>query len=361
MAHLTRRETLTLLGAVGGVGFAAAWGTDSGLLAAIGQASAPAARAAFPTGAVIRTLLKDLPPEALAGGPVLFHEHLSMHYPPQVKEHFTDDVAMMVEEVRAAGKDGIACIVDGGHPDMTRSLDALRRIAAESGVAIVASGGYYMQRTYPPEIATRSADQIADDLSREATAQRLGAFGEIGQQGGTLTDDEKKVFQAVAKAHVRTGLPVFTHNAYTGTRPTQNPVPHDAALRQLDVLEGAGAKPERMAIGHICCLDDPKAEVAQQLAKRGAFVGFDRVTIPIVPDAERVVMIMAMVEAGYVDHVLLSSDFAVANSLKKNGGAGIGQAATVFGPMLLKAGLSATLLHRILVDNPRRFLAFVPK
>ena len=361
MARMTRRETLALLGAAGGAGLAGSWGTGTGALAAFRQAPAPSApTASFPKGAVIRTLLKDLPPEALSGGPVLFHEHLSMHYPPQVKEHFTDDVSMMVDEVRAAGKDGIACIVDGGHPDMSRSLDALRRIAAEAGVAIVASGGYYMQRTYPPEIAAKSADQIGEELAREAATQRLGAFGEIGQQGGVLTDDEKKVFQAVAKAHLRTGLPVFTHNAYTGTRPTQNPVPHDAALRQLDILEGAGAKASRLAIGHICCLDDPKAEIAQQLAKRGAFVGFDRVTIPIVPDAERVVMIMAMVEAGYADHVLLSSDFAVAGSLKKNGGAGIGQAATVFGPMLLKAGLSEALLRRILVDNPRRFLAFVP-
>jgi phosphotriesterase-related protein len=228
-------------------------------------------------------------------------------------------------------------------------------------VPIVASGGYYMQRTYPPDIAAKPADEIADSLAREASEQRLGAFGEIGQQSGVLTDDEKKVFQAVAKAHVRTGLPIFTHNAYTGTRPTPNPVPHDAALRQLDVLEGAGAKPEHIAIGHVCCLDDPKADIAQQLARRGAFVGFDRVTIPIVPDAERVVMIMAMVEAGYADRVLISSDFAVANSLKKNGGPGIAQAVTVFGPMLSKAGLPDALLHRILVDNPRRFLAFVPK
>jgi phosphotriesterase-related protein len=344
MSMITRRDALTLLG-----------------FAALGQRMPLPGAPAFPGGAVIRTLLKDVPPEALAGGSVLFHEHLSMHYPPQVKQHFTDDVPMMIDEVRAAGKDGVACIVDGGHPDMSRSLDALKRIATESGVPIVASGGYYMQRTYPPDVAAKSADEIADSLAREAAEQRLGAFGEIGQQGGVLTEDEKKVFQAVAKAHVRTGLPIFTHNAYTGTRPTPNPVPHDAALRQLDVLEGAGAKPEHIAIGHVCCLDDPKAEIAQQLARRGAFVGFDRVTIPIVPDAERVVMIMAMVEAGYADRVLISSDFAVPNSLKKNGGAGIAQAVTVFGPMLSKAGLPDATLHRILVDNPRRFLAFVPK
>jgi phosphotriesterase-related protein len=354
--RITRRRALEVLGGA----------TTAGLVARnplARLAAQPSTRSApvFPRGAVIRTLLRDYAPESLSGGPVLFHEHLSMRYPPQAKEHFTDDVAMMVEEVRAAGRDGIACIVDGGHPDMSRNLDALKRISAESGVPIVASGGYYMQRTYPPDVAAKSVDQIADDLVRDAATQRLGAFGEIGQQGGVLTDDEKKVFQAVAKAQVRTGLPIFTHNAYTGTRPAAVPVPMDAAFRQLDVLEAAGATPEHVAIGHVCCLDDPKAIVAQQLAKRGAFVGFDRVTIPIVPDQERVVMIMAMVEAGYADRVLVSSDFAVAGSLKKNGGAGLAQAATVFGPMLIKAGMPEQTLHGILVDNPRRFLAFAPR
>src|SRR4029079_14010295 len=170
----------------------------------------------------------------LASGPSLFHEHLSMRYPPGVTEHFTDDVAMMIEEAKATKADGVACIVDGGHADMGRSLDALKRITTESGLPIVASGGYYMQRTYPADLAAKSADQIADELVKEAAASRFGAFGEIGQQGGVLTEEETKVFTAVAKAQVRPGLPIFTHNAYTGVRPTQNPVPKDTALKQLD-------------------------------------------------------------------------------------------------------------------------------
>ncbi|PYR40211.1 MAG: hypothetical protein DMF93_11655, partial [Acidobacteria bacterium] len=113
---------------------------------------------------------------------------------------FTDDVDLMIEETTAAGRDGVGCIVDGGHPDMDRDLGALKRIAADSGVLVVASGGFYMQRNYPPDIAAKSADQIADDLVRDAREQRLGAFGEIGQQGGVLTDDARKVFAAVAKA-----------------------------------------------------------------------------------------------------------------------------------------------------------------
>jgi phosphotriesterase-related protein len=346
--HLTRREALTVLAA----------GAAAGFRPRLLRGQTPA----FPAGAIIRTLLADVAPQSL-NGPILFHEHLSINIsatgtPP----HFTADVAMMVEEARGAAKDGIACIVDGGHVDMRRDLGALQRIARESGLLIVASGGYYMERTYPPEIASKGADQIADELSREATAQRLGAFGEIGQQGGEMTAGERKVFEAIGKAHVRTGIPVFTHNAYTGKRQVQTAVPPDTALRQLDLLEKQGARPQHLAIGHVCCLDDPKAAVAIQIAKRGAFVGFDRVTLEaLMPDADRVTMIMAIVEAGFADNLLLSSDFYSRQALKANGGPGLGQAATVFGPMLIKAGLPESTLRRILVDNPRRFLAFVPR
>jgi phosphotriesterase-related protein len=362
---LTRRDALGLLGATAGVGLVSTLRED-----VLRPSVAPqATRIAFERGAVIRTLLNDVPPDRV-DGPVLFHEHLSLRYPltkalaeqqgRPVPATFSDDVDLLIDETKAAATDGVRCIVDGGHADMDRDLAALRRIAAASGVHIVGSGGFYMQRTYPPDIATKSADQIADDLVAEAKAQRLGAFGEIGQEGGVLTADERKVFTAVAKAHARSRLPIFTHNAYTGARPAAMPVPMDAALRQLDVLEAGGANPRRVAIGHVCCLDDVKAEIPKQLAKRGVFVGFDRVTIPIVPDSQKVTTILAFLDAGYVDQLLLSSDFYSARGLKKNGGPGIAQTVTVFGPMLLKAGVSEATLRHILVDNSRRFLAFVP-
>ena len=160
---------------------------------------------------------------------------------------------------------------------------------------------------------------------------------------------------------MRTGLPVFTHNPYLGLRPGAAEIPHDAALRQLDVLEQAGASPAALAIGHVCCLHDPKAEVAIAIARRGAFVGFDRVTLALVPDADKVVAAMALIQAGHADRLLLSSDFASARSLKKNGGAGLAQTATVFGPLLLKAGLPQATLTRILTDNAKRFLACTPR
>jgi phosphotriesterase-related protein len=70
---------------------------------------------------------------------------------------------------------------------------------------------------------------------------------------------------------------------------------------------------------------------------------------------------MALLEAGCAHKLLLSSDFAFASELKRSGGAGYAMTVTVFGPKLLEAGVTRSTLQGILVDNPRRFLAFVPK
>jgi phosphotriesterase-related protein len=346
--NINRRQLLTFASlGVAGYGSARA------------QTFPPHDRLTLPTGSIIRTLREDLSPSSLLGGATLFHEHLSARFSP-TSTRFRDDVDLMIEETRAAARAGIACIVDAGHPDIMRSLEALTRITRESGMPVVASGGFYVQRTYPADIAAKSVEEISDDLVHEARVQRLGAFGEIGQEEGDRTPDEEKVFKAIAQAHLRTGLPIYTHNPYIGRRAAP-PVPLDVALRQLDLFEAAGVEPHRVALGHVCCLDDPKATVAIALARRGAFVGFDRVTLSgIIPDEARVVMATALIDAGYATQLLLSSDFAVEDALTRNGGPGLAQTATVFAPMLLAAGVPEDTVQQILVDNPRRFLAFVP-
>lgn len=72
-------------------------------------------------------------------------------------------------------------------------------------------------------------------------------------------------------------------------------------------------------------------------------------------------MVVAVIEAGYEDHVLLSSDFWNKSELKANAGAGISVALTEFVPKLRYAGVKDATRHKIMFDNPRRLLAFVPK
>jgi phosphotriesterase-related protein len=319
---VTRRAALQALSTTLGAAFAAR-ATDGWAAAPAPQAGAPRP-AAIPRNAIIRTVLQDLRPETLRT--ILFHEHLSIDVPPpqprpaDAPPPVTDNVDMILSLVKKAGSEGISCIVDGGHADMRRSMDALRRIAKESGVHIVASGGLYMDRTYPPDVATKSDDQLAEDLTREANANRYGAFGEIGQNPdlAEMTANERKVFRAVGKTHVKTNIFIFTHNAY-GTGPN---VSREAGLRQLVVLESVGVPLNKVVIGHSCCLDDPKADVFKQIAKRGAFVGFDRVTTVqrIMPDDKKVTMVLAFIEAGFADNLLLSADFTGQRTMEEGPG-----------------------------------------
>src|SRR5271166_573470 len=163
MSYENLRRTLTRRDALGLLGLGAA------AVALPAASNGPE----FPKKAIIRTILKDLPPEALAGGATLFHEHLSLApdfmprwmanarasnpnagggranaappptAPPSSEPFFMENVDLMSDELKIAAQEGVACIVDGGHPDMGRNLDFLKQISIKSGMPIVAGCGFY--------------------------------------------------------------------------------------------------------------------------------------------------------------------------------------------------------------------------
>jgi phosphotriesterase-related protein len=322
------------------------------------QTDAPGSALTFPKGATIRTVLKDVSPETITRA-TLFHEHLSFEWarvaPQSNRSGPAKDAAPVLEQLDVAAAEGVGCIVDAGTTDVGRDTALLKQIASRTSVHVVACGGLYMERTYPQDVIAKSEEQIADDLVKDAQASGYGALGEIGETpDAAMSAAERKVFRAVGKAHLRSHLPIFTHNAY-GTGPN---VPRDAGLKQLDAFESVGVSPQRVAIGHSCCLDDPSAEVIKQIARRGAFVGFDRVTGGLVPDDRKVAMILAFLEAGHVDRLLLSADYNF--TARSAARPGYGVTLTVFVPKLRKAGVTDEMIRRITIDNPRRFLAFVP-
>lgn len=353
MAILSRREAFQLFGLT-------AAAVAASPMNAVAQAPT------FPKGAIIRTLFKDYAPEGLAGGATLFHEHLSLGAdfgerwraasaavlaaqgaPPQ---RITGpppappgpdpmrDVNLMAEELRQAQRDGVACLVDAGLEGAGMDLNFIREAARKAAFPVVKGAGFYTQPFYPKDIATMSEEDLTRTLIKQADDYPAGAFGEIGSWD-EISAVERKVFRAVGKAHLATNLPVFTH---TG-------IPGKSALEQLDILEDAGVDPRRVAIGHLGNLNDPNVYVHKTLCRRGAFVGFDRQGVfgdePVVP------LVMALLEAGFEDHLLFSGDAFRS----------YGKVMTAFVPKLKAAGVSDATLHRITVDNSRRFLAFVPK
>ena len=248
------------------------------------------------------------------------------------------DANLMAEELRQAQRDGVACLVDAGLEGAGMDLNFIREAAMKAAFPVVKGAGFYTQPFYPKEVETMSEEQLTRALIRQADEYPAGAFGEIGSWD-EISAVERRVFRAVGKAHLATNLSVFTH---TG-------IPGKSALEQLDILEDAGVDPRRVAIGHLGNLNDAKVYVHKTICRRGAFVGFDRQGVfgddPVVP------LVMALLEAGFEDHLLFSGDASRS----------YGKVMTGFVPKLKAAGVSDATLHRILVDNSRRFLAFVPK
>lgn len=370
----TRREALGLLG----IGAAAA-ALPTQLLAA----------PTFPKGAVIRTVLKDYAPDELAGGATLFHEHMSFQddfmtrwtgyaadtrretampgaaqapaaprpanatpppAPPSTPsgQYFMRDLAYQTEEMKLAKADGVACIVDGGHPDMGRDINFLKQISQQSGLPIVAGGGFYTQPFYPKDIATWSEEQVFQALMKQAATEPIGCWGEIGSWDW-ITKDERKVFRAVGRASVATNLPIFTH---TG-------IPGKSALEQLDIFEDVGVDPKKVVIGHVGNLVDANVEVHRAICRRGAFIGFDRQGAA--GDTQQVPMVIKLLEAGYANNIMIASDLSNIAQTRQGKGPGYARALTVFVPKLKDAGANDALLKQIMNDNPRQFLAFVPR
>jgi len=338
---LNRRQVLGLLGTAAGLGMCRR-------IEAVGDI-------AFPKGAVIRTVLKDYAPRDL--GVILFHEHLHMSSTlgmrggpgvAQPTQHYSEDMDFVANELKEAQRDGVSCLVDAGHLDQGRRPEYIKQLSKLSGVPIVISGGYHSLASYPPEVSRATEDDLVEEFVSHAAAERWGALGETGNMAG-VTPIETKVLRATGRTHVRTHLPIFTHTANG-----------QAAVEQLDILESVGVKPAHIVIGHMGAEKMVPIDVFKTICKRGAFVGFDRVGRPEVDDPQ-IVMIRDLISAGYAEHIMLSSDGGSRDTqMKARGGPGHARAYTVFVPKLRAAGVDDRTVKTITVDNPRRFLAFVP-
>ncbi len=333
----------------------------------------------FTKGSVIRTVVKDIPPESLTSGSVQIHEHIGGVFaptppPPAGSEMVPGVVApqneaeylqLMVDDLKMSRADGVSCLVDAasaGRRD-DRTIENLRQMSTRSNMHIVVGGGYYQDLAipakYPADIVQMPEAMLVEQFVADAERQRWGAFGEIASSQ-QMQPEERKLIRAIGQAHLRTNLPIFTHTPHQSCP--------SCALEQLDVLESVGVDPKRVCIGHLTAIRpnaEPLGQTAKALAKRGAFLGFDTVGHQMgrsaIPEAHKVKYVLAILEAGYENNLLFSADSTPVPQLKANWGQGYSSVVTQFVPKVRYAGVKDAVLHKILVDNPRRFLSFTPK
>ena len=302
----------------------------------------------------VRTVGGDIELAALrgAGAVALVHEHLSCDLSQGFgPEYVLQDVALVSDEVAAAARQGVRLIVDVGNSGHDRVPGFLREVSNRSGVAVVASTGHYREGFFPRDVETKDVDELAADMIGEVESViagsnvPAGAIAEIGFTGDVATPLEEKVFYAAAKAQAATGAPLLTHTAQ-GV----------GWAAQINLLTKGGADLDRVVIGHMDCLDDTSAHV--DVIKSGAWLGFDRInSLRYQSDEVRVARLLDLIEAGFEDRIVLSTDTAMVTRLIAYGGAGYAAPVTELLPRLQRAGVPQATIERLVFENAWRFLA----
>ncbi|MFD7893892.1 phosphotriesterase [Streptomyces sp. NPDC059743] len=311
------------------------------------------------------TVAGPLPVSAVRG-PALAHEHLVLDLDragdgAAILDTARHRSAVTAELAALRAEFGLGLVIELTCRGMGRDPRALARIAEESGVAVVAGTGWYYEPFHPDEIHGASVEQLTETLVREitdgfadeltaesdgsgGTPIRPGVLGEIGSHGERPSEPETRALLASAHAALATGLSVATH-AQLGR----------GALAQLDLLTGTGLAPHRISLGHQDLLDAPA--VHRELAASGAYVAFDTVgKESYQSDDTRLRLLLALLEAGHADRILLSGDISRHGYLESEGGQGYGHLFRSFLPKARAAGVDGSLIDLMTRRNPLRFL-----
>jgi len=307
----------------------------------------------------VTTVTGPIPADQL--GFTLIHEHIFLDLRNDVwlSDRMLNDEDRAYEELMLYKAAGGVTVVDqtpgGLRGDRNRILPtkhplAIREMAQRTGLNIVLGSGWYREPYYDPYLWQAKTDEIAEEIIRETTEGidgtdvRAGIIGEIGAHAGYISPVEERVLRAAARAQLKTGLMLSTHQS-------EGPV----ALDQLDILEQEGVDLRKVVCSHVG--SHPYHEYHAAIAKRGAFVSFEGLGSRNAADAHREMELMlAMINAGLIEHLLISHDVCVKPMYASNGGGGYAYIPTTWLGMMRERGVTDEQVFQIMVENPRRAL-----
>jgi predicted metal-dependent phosphotriesterase family hydrolase len=160
---------------------------------------------------------------------------------------------------------------------------------------------------------------------------------------------------AGAWAQRRTGVAITSHT--TGGRRGEVPG-GTVGVQQLEILKAEGVDPSRFIVGHVD--ERPDIDVLSALAQEGCFIQFDVIGKEHwLLDQTRAELIKALIDRGYVRHLLISHDRNRDHEMLYGGGTGYVHIFNYFLPRLAALGVSSEEVRQMMVTNPARAFARV--
>jgi len=271
------------------------------------------------------------------------------------------DEELAIREASFYKNAGGDTIVDASNLHMARDPLALARVSRATGLNVITGSGYYVPRSYPADMDSKTEEDICHEIVHEVTVGvgdtdiRAGIIGEIGCEW-PLSDNERKVLRAAAAAQQGTGAPLNIHPARNASAP----------LEIVEILSKAGADISHTVISHIDrTLREPEGR--RQLAETGCYLEYDLFgeegyyfvpTIDLPNDHQRINEIIELINQGYLNQILISQDICWKHRLRSYGGHGYDHILRNAVPIMRIKGMSEEQIHTLLVDNPKRLLTF---
>ena len=314
-----------------------------------------------------RTVLGDVDGEHL--GRVNYHEHL-FQVSPLLPGDDLDDEPASTAEAGLLRDSGIESMVDATPTGLGRRPAALARIAATTGLRIVATTGAHRDAHYGSGhwLTELSVTQLADRFTADIivglpdtdatgterpsaepnrTPVRAGLL-KAGIDYWSVSAFSRRVIEAIGRTHAATGAPVMIHLEHGS-----------ATFEVLALLAQVGVPADAVALAHVDRNPDPGLHA--ELAALGAYLGYDGVARSRSwPDSVVLDCLLAAAERGAGQRILLGGDVARRSRYVAYGGMpGLAYLGTRFLPRV-RAAASGELVETIMVDNPRQWLARFP-
>lgn len=285
-------------------------------------------------------------------GKVYMHEHLSIDLSGVKQDLDTrfDDIDKVIEEMKILKDKGVGSIVEVTNRGMGRDIEAMKKVTDMTGLHVIASTGFYKEPFLPEYVYKMDEKELAKLLIKDVkegmdgTDIKAHVIGEVGTSKDKITPMEEKVLTTAALAHTETGNPISTHTTL-GTM----------ALEQIQLFKEYGVNLSKVVIGHLDLKCDLDYHLA--IADTGCYLAFDTVgKINYQPDEKRIEHIIALMNRGYMEQIVLSEDITRKSHLKVNGGIGYSYLLDNFIPRLMEAGVTEEQIRHMMVYNPSKLL-----
>ncbi len=296
-------------------------------------------------------------------GFTLSHEHvlISSAGIQQTFPEFLDRQGIIDDattELKAAYDEGVRAIIDVTTIDLGRDIRVMEEVSRRTGVHIIPATGNHLvvPRVFwnvtPNDIAPLYIREIEEGI--EGTGIKAGIIKVASDRGG-VTDREEVVLRAAARTQKHTGVRISTHTWS----------PDRVGEQQIRILDEEGVDLNRVYIGH--SNDDTDVDYLIGMLRQGVWIGLDRYPggRNNTPNWEqRTEVVKKLIDAGYVDRIMLSHDYMVPKNQRTSEGQEDRRRANPEGytfisrnvlPRLKEIGATDDDINKIMVDNPRKF------